>query len=1056
MFSPIKALCCGLLGALIATSALATVATIPPLLSLNSQIAPTRFQVDLAPSDIAWLRQRGHLVVGMWGDDYAPIQFRAGNGAVVGIAADYLILLGNALQIPVRVRWFADRQAAYAALADHQIDLLSTQSSDTERLSPQVSSEPYLQIPLAIVRRAGPVSTDEETPAGRASVVEEAPAALAFAKQAPDTTVPPQHSLFKALEAVALERADYFVGDAISASYYVEQNLFLNLRVSRLERAETTFSFLTANDESQLDQIIAEGLDAIPSWMRANILRRWASGIALDTEENKLALTDHEREWIARHPVVRVGVDTADAPYTFIDSAGEFAGMYADLLKVISRRTGLRFEVVPHETISALESDLRDGRADLATTLLDTPERRLFMAFSVDVAPMAWAIVASSDDPGIDSLESLRGKRLAIVQGHGLAPQLRARYPGIQLVFTRTAADGMDMVVRGKADATLQSMAAASYAIERHFDDKPLHVAATAFEQPYQARFGVTATAPELLGIINKALLSMSPSERAVISAKWLAHINYPTSTWERLRRTLFPYLPWALGLAALIVAWNSLLQYQIRRRKQLERELRQAKDEAERASTEKSNFLAVMSHEIRTPMSAVVGLLEMANRNSRAGITDHEALALAETSAKSLLDIVGGILDVRKIEAGELALSPRAVHLPELVSNTVYLFEQAAQGKGIRLICTVAADIAEWVWIDPVRAKQIFHNLLSNAVKFTTHGEITLQAWVEPMPDEAGQWVRFDVRDTGTGIAATDLPTIFEPFKQASSPQAHMGSGLGLNIVKRLAELMGGHATIASQQGAGTTVSVVLPCPVAAENQLQLAQTWFATAPLRILVVDDHPVNLKVMGSQLSWLGYAPICVGNAIGALQHYGEGVDLILTDCQMPGMSGLELTRRIRAQEACEGRPRIPVIGYTANALPEEHQKCRAAGMDDVLVKPVELVRISQVLADWFPDQVTIRTDAAPIAPPDLSSLQQDLAASLRADCAELATAVATVARSDIAAIAHRIRGAVACVVKDADVDQACVVLEMLSQRAEHAALEKQQVRLMQALQPYLMD
>jgi two-component system sensor histidine kinase EvgS len=676
------------------------------------------------------------------------------------------------------------------------------------------------------------------------------------------------------------------------------------------------------------------------------------------------------------------------------------------------------------------------------------------MKFTVGVAPMAWGVVARHAESSIDSLNGLRGKRLALVQGQGLEQRLSQEYPDIRLVFVRDSIDGMGMVARGDADASLQSMATASYLIERYFNDQ-LHVVTVAFDQPFQARFGVAADAPYLLSILDKALLSMVPSERAAISAKWLANINYPTGTWASLRQSVFRYWPLAAAVLALFTIWIGVLLYQIRRRKQLEQALRQAKEAAEHASLEKSNFLAVMSHEIRTPMSAVVSLLEIANRHSERGQLDKESLKLAEAAAKSLMDIVGGILDFRKIEAGEMSLLQRAVNLPELVRHTIQLFEQVSHEKGVQLSCELAPDLPQTVWIDPVRVRQVLYNLLSNAIKFTEHGKISVTA--RPQADTSQPLVSFIISDTGCGIPSEAQASIFEAYRQASLPTAYMGTGLGLNIVKRLVELMAGEVTLSSQPGAGTTVSVVLPCPpTGAEHEHDAAlymSTSLGTSALRILVVDDHPLNLKILSDQLSWLGYLPLCAASAAEALPIYTAGVDLVLTDCNMPKMSGPQLAQAIRRIEKNEGKLRKPVIGYTANALPEARAQCLQAGMDEVLVKPIALAQLSKVLAGWFPEHTAPKAgtpvNTPAVAEPAAATLQQ-LAQSMQEDCLDLQTAIDNRQWQDIADLAHRMRGANSCTIGDEDIDQSCLVLEMAASRQDSSGVARQYQRLVTAL------
>ena len=1039
------------------------------LLRLGSQLAPTRFAAPLTLASRQWLASHRMLTVGVWGNDYAPVQFRPGNNAMAGIAADYLHLLANSLDTPIRVRWFASQAAALAALKSHDIDLLSVIGSPGARAFDDVERVPYLRMPLAIVRRAGPALDTDGAWHGRAAVVEDQRDALAVLRRHQPAAAPPldEPSLYRALAAVSLGEADYYIGDLVSATFCVEQGMYLNLRVARVDSAQTAFSVAVASDRPALKDAVETSFGALPAWLEASVLRRWAAGAAQDMQDGPLPLSPAERAWIAAHPVVPVGVDTADAPYTFVDSAGEFSGVHAELLKLIGRRTGLRFKVVARDTLPALEADLRAGHTALVTTLMPTPARNAFMAFSDPVMPLIWAIVAREGDASITSLRSLDGKRLALVTGHALASVVLAVHPSIRLVFVRTAADALDLVARGGADATLQTMGGASYSIERFFPNR-LRIAGTAFDDPDQVRFGVSPAAPELLGILDKALAAITPAERAAIASRWLAHINYPSSTWDSLRRSVFRWLPWGLAALALAVVWNSLLQYQIRRRRQVERELRAARDAAERASADKSEFLALMSHEIRTPMSAVLGLLEQAQRRAAAGIADPAPLAIARRSALGLLELVGDLLDVHKSEAGELRVTPRAIDLRALLAETATLFAAVAHEKGIELHAGTAPDVPHGARFDPLRLRQVIGNVLSNAVKFTERGEVVLHASLEVDPD-GKPILCVDIRDTGEGIAPDELDRLFEPFRQTSAAAVRGGTGLGLVVVKRLVTLMNGSVDVTSAAGRGTCVLLRLPC-IACDPPAAASGDGFesgssgaparlrAGASLRVLAVDDHPLNLRILADQLRELGCTPVEACDADAALATLDSGVDLMFTDCNMPGMSGLELTRLIRAAENGAVRPRLPILGYTANALPEAHADCLAAGMDQVLVKPLALGQLAAALARWLPARF-VMSEAR--EPPACEAAPQpvtpELAASLAEDLAALKASIDRGAWQTAADYAHRMRGVIACASPDEAVDHACIVLEMQACRRAPdiaTALNAQYARLEALLQRHV--
>ncbi|MCX7111645.1 MAG: ATP-binding protein [Proteobacteria bacterium] len=401
-----------------------------------------------------------------------------------------------------------------------------------------------------------------------------------------------------------------------------------------------------------------------------------------------------------------------------------------------------------------------------------------------------------------------------------------------------------------------------------------------------------------------------------------------------------------------------------ITERKRIEEALAQARDQALESSRLKSEFLATMSHEIRTPMNSIIGITDLLMETGLEG-EQIKLATLVQESGKALLNIINDILDTSKIEAGKLQLEWIDFDLRSEIEVVTAMMHPKAQEKELPLTVYVEPGVPTRLHGDPGRLRQILLNLLSNAIKFTSQGGVFLHvALARPVDQKAG--IRFSVEDTGIGIPAAVMGSLFQAFTQAdgSTTRKFGGTGLGLAISRNLVELMGGQIGVESKEGAGSTFWFVLPGNVAAEAVAptpilmappEKALDFPATtqkAPPTILLVEDNDLNTLIAMKMLERLGYTADRAVNgreAVNAIRH--KPYTLILMDCQMPEMDGFDATRAIRCLEKESGGHAF-IIAMTANAMVEDREKCLTAGMDDYLSKPVDRQSLSAVLERWL--------------------------------------------------------------------------------------------------------
>ena len=655
--------------------------------------------------------------------------------------------------------------------------------------------------------------------------------------------------------------------------------------------------------------------------------------------------------------VYRIGFHSSP-PAQIVSADGRPQGAILEILMIAARRTGVRLQWV--QVPEGPDVAFRSRQVDLWPLIDDVPERRPFVYVSDPYLRLSfWAVRRESTAlPGRwEGLRVARGGRNVPLQWS------QSALPGAQFVDyenQRAAAEAtcrgeidFSLVVEGIGDAVLlrrppgcDGVRLALSTLSRA--DIWLGVGADRWDR------GARQTADRLRDTIGQMAIDGGFASAAL---NWgLVTSSQPVTVYQyiealrkenQLRAVLAIIL---LAVAVLAVQERRLLK------------ARQAADEASRA---KSAFLAAMSHEIRTPMSGVLGMSELMLQTP----LSVEQRDLAETisqSGQALLELINDILDLAKVEAGKMALRREVCDPAGELLEVARLFRARASQTGLELKVERPAGEAVTVLGDARRIRQVLANLVSNALKFTRHGGVTLR--LAFVPRKAGEvLLRYEVEDTGIGIADDFLPRLFQPFTQATRIQSEAfgGTGLGLAICRELAALMNGRVSARSVAGQGSTF--VFEIPVALAPATASAGPVEATparqpSPARVLVVDDNAINRKLVERMLAKLGCSAVLAESGPDALRlAEKERFDLVLMDWRMPGMDGLETSRRMKSQWPPEWQ--VPIVVLTANAMDGDRQLCLDAGMSDYLAKPLQLASLTRVLSRW----VKARPNDAPPPP-----------------------------------------------------------------------------------------
>ncbi|MBF0112644.1 MAG: transporter substrate-binding domain-containing protein [Desulfamplus sp.] len=1035
-------------------------------------------EIDLTDAESNWLKHNPKIRIGMM-DSWPPIAYLE-NNQPQGIDFEYIKLLNQRLNGILEIVP-SSFNTNYEAVKAKTLDAIMDITPKPEREEFCNFTRPYMDIPHVIVGTAsGKYYENEESLSNKRVALEKGFGNVAYFKNNyPNVVVKEYENTSLCLDAVARGEADAYAGNRAVATYIMQKELMTNLKVhGRLNKPGSILTIGVRKDFIELAAILDKALATITTSEKQALLGHWVGGVDEVSKskqmEQNLELTQKERDFIASHrPLIFSEVNWK--PLSIIDSSNKFDGIIADYLNIISKRSGLRFELELSNTWSDVVQKYIDGKIDVipAISKEDKIDRKILLSNPYTAFPL---VIVTQDNVGyLKSTAQLNGHKVGVGRGYTSYHYLKNSYPDVELVEADDTEQAMMLLAKGDVFAVVDHMAVAVNTM-RAMGFSQLKIAGET-DFIFEHCIAVDPKFPEALTIINKVLDSITEDEHNAIYQKWLtvtyqkgvdywllgkiilavalvagliifivmrsnrklsqeiterkrveadlqeskrqlqlildkSPIGVAFSTKEKIhfanpkfiemfgikaggnpqniyanpkerdklirqlfegekienyeiemynkdhqvRDILLTFLPINYDEKNGILGW--LLD--ITERKNMEKALFSAKEEAEAATRAKSDFLANMSHEIRTPMNAIIGMSHLALKTDL-NPKQLDYLKKIDMSAKSLLGIINDILDFSKIEAGKLNMEIVDFDLNEVLNNLSNTVTIKAHEKGVELVFSVDSDVPVGLKGDPLRLGQILLNLSSNAVKFTEQGEIVISITMLHLEDEAVK-LKFVVQDTGIGLTEEQRGKLFQSFQQAdtSTTRKYGGTGLGLTISKKLCQMMGGEIGVDSVSGKGSTFWFTACFGRLSKPPGKIAIIPASLNGLKTLVVDDNETFREVLKNYLEEFTFHVDTASSGEKTLEilHFaaqsGEKFyDLVFMDWQMPGMDGVETAQMIKKDSTLPKTPKIIMV--TSHGREDVMQKAEQMNLEGFLLKPVTQSLLFDAVVEAFGEQ-----------------------------------------------------------------------------------------------------